>query len=167
MSSSENRNPAVPSKYLTEDPPHSDEETGAAAVPSGESDERVLEFARVGLVAVVLVLVGIHVVPSFHGLNLLGLAGLLAGGYPIFREALTDIFRGRMTMELSMTIALVAASIIGEIFTALLIALFVLVAEILEGFTVGRGRRAIRKLVDLLPHSAEIRAPGGTIRREL
>ncbi|HWE00302.1 MAG TPA: cation-translocating P-type ATPase, partial [Bryobacteraceae bacterium] len=47
------------------------------------------------------------------------------------------------------------------------IALFVLVAEILEGFTVGRGRRAIRKLVDLLPHSAEIRAPGGTIRREL
>jgi cation transport ATPase len=49
-------------------------------------------------------------------------------------------------MELSMTIALAAASIIGEFFTALLIALFVLVAEILEGMTVGRGRRAIQEL---------------------
>ena len=49
-----------------------------------------------------------------------------------------------MTMELSMAIAIVAALAIREIFTALVITLFVLVAEILEGLTVGRGRAAIR-----------------------
>jgi cation transport ATPase len=49
-----------------------------------------------------------------------------------------------MTMELSMSIAIVAAAAIGEFFTALVITLFVLVAEVLEGLTVSRGRRAIR-----------------------
>src|SRR5205085_4840900 len=66
-----------------------------------------------------------------------------------------------MTMELSMTIALTAALAIGEFFTALVIVLFVLVAEVLEGLTVGQGRRAIRDLLDLLPHNAVIRRGGG------
>jgi heavy metal translocating P-type ATPase len=46
---------------------------------------------------------------------------------------------------------------IREMFTALVITLFVLVAEILEGLTVGRGRRAIRHLVGLLPTTATVR----------
>jgi Cd2+/Zn2+-exporting ATPase/Cu+-exporting ATPase len=46
-------------------------------------------------------------------------------------------------MELSMSIAIVAAAAIGEFFTALVITLFMLVAEVLEGMTVARGRRAI------------------------
>jgi Cd2+/Zn2+-exporting ATPase/Cu+-exporting ATPase len=65
-----------------------------------------------------------------------------------------------MTMELSMAIAIVAALAIREIFTALVITLFVLVAEILEGLTVGRGRRAIQHLVDLLPNTATVRRDG-------
>jgi hypothetical protein len=58
-------------------------------------------------------------------------------------------------MELSMTIAIVAALAIREIFTAPVITLFVLVAEILEGLTVGRGRTAIRHLVDLLAYNRD------------
>jgi len=65
-----------------------------------------------------------------------------------------------MTMELSMTIALVAALVVGEFFTALVIALFVLAAEVLEGLTVGRGRRAIEELVNLLPRSGTVRRDG-------
>ena len=56
-----------------------------------------------------------------------------------------------------MAIAIVAALAIREIFTALVITLFVLVAEILEGLTVGRGRTAIRHLVGLLPTTATVR----------
>jgi Cd2+/Zn2+-exporting ATPase/Cu+-exporting ATPase len=132
-----------------------------------EHHENWVEWARVGFVAIMLALVGIHAIPAVHGLDLVGIAGILIGGYPIFREAVADLLRGRMTMELSMTIALVAASVTGELFTALFIALFVLVAEILEGLTVGRGRRAIRQLLDLLPQSAEVRTSGGTTSRSL
>jgi P-type E1-E2 ATPase len=62
----------------------------------------------------------------------------------------------RMTMELSMTIALVSALAIGEFFTALVITAFVLAAEILEGLTVGRGRRAIQDMLDFLPQTAGV-----------
>jgi len=87
----------------------------------------------------------------------IGVACTLVGGFPIFHEAYENIVQRRMTMELSMAIAIVAALAIREIFTALVITLFVLVAEILEGLTVGRGRTAIRHLVGLLPTTATVR----------
>src|ERR1700730_677231 len=87
----------------------------------------------------------------------IGVICTLVGGFPIFHEAYENIVQRRMTMELSMAIAIVAALAIREIFTALVITLFVLVAEILEGLTVGRGRTAIRHLVGLLPTNAIVR----------
>ena len=90
-----------------------------------------------------------------------GVICALIGGFPIFHEAYENIVERRMTMELSMTIAIVAALAIGQVFTGLVITLFVLVAEILEGLTVGRGRRAIQHLVDLLPRMATVRRGTG------
>jgi heavy metal translocating P-type ATPase len=90
----------------------------------------------------------------------LGVVCTLVGGFPIFDEAYENVVQRRMTMELSMAIAIVAALAIREIFTALVITLFVLVAEILEGLTVGRGRKAIQRLVDLLPNTATVRRNG-------
>ena len=89
-----------------------------------------------------------------------GVICTLTGGFPIFHEAYENITQRRMTMELSMTIAIVAALAIREVFTALVITLFVLVAEILEGLTVGRGRQAIQRLIELLPSSATVRREG-------
>jgi heavy metal translocating P-type ATPase len=90
----------------------------------------------------------------------IGVVSTIVGGFPIFHEAYENIVQRRMTMELSMAIAIVAALSIREVFTALVITLFVLVAEILEGLTVGRGRRAIQSLVDLLPNAATVRRGG-------
>ena len=59
-----------------------------------------------------------------------------------------------------MSIAIVAAAAIGEFFTALIITVFVLAAEVLENLTVGRGRRAIRDLMDFLPRSIVLRRDG-------
>ena len=93
--------------------------------------------------------------------DIAGFAAVLIGGYPIFHEAFADLLSRRMTMELSMTIALVSALAIGEVFTALVIVFFVLIAEVLEELTVGRGRRAIQDLLNLLPQQVEIRRPDG------
>ena len=132
-----------------------------------DHNEGWLEWARVAFVAIVLALVWTRVVPRVRGIDISAVLGVLIGGYPIFKEALSDLWERRMTMELSMTIALVAASVIGEFFTALLITVFVLIAEILEGMTVGRGRRAIRELLDLLPQTAEVRSAGEVAPRSL
>jgi heavy metal translocating P-type ATPase len=92
--------------------------------------------------------------------DVLAIAVLVVGGWPIWRKALDAVIHRRMTMELSMTIAIAAAAVIGEFFTALVIVLFVLVAEVLEGLTVGRGRAAIKRLVEMLPRTALVRREG-------
>jgi P-type Cu+ transporter len=53
-----------------------------------------------------------------------------------------------------------AAAVIGDFFTALLMMLFVLVAEALEGMTVQRGRHAIRDVLDGLPRAVAVRRAG-------
>ncbi|HVH87691.1 MAG TPA: cation-translocating P-type ATPase, partial [Terriglobales bacterium] len=117
----------------------------------GHEIERT-DLIRIAFVALSAVYVGFHL-PYF---NVVGAVGVFFGVYPIAREALEDVLEKKMTMELSMTIALCAALLIGELFTALVITAFVLAAEVLEGLTVGRGRTAIRDLLDLLPQTANL-----------
>ena len=124
------------------------------------------ELTRIGLVAVLAALTWFQVWRPLARLDLLAVAGVIVGGLPIYEEALSALFARRMTMELSMTIAIGAAAAIGELFTALVIVLFVLVAEVLESITVGRGRRAIQELVDLLPRDAIVRRAGREERVE-
>jgi heavy metal translocating P-type ATPase len=126
----------------------------------GEHIEWV-ELGRIGFVGLAIVVTWLrlwHPVPQF---DIAGLAAVLIGGYPIFHEALADLLSRRMTMELSMTIALVSALAIGEVFTALVIVFFVLIAEVLEELTVSRGRRAIQDLLNLLPQRVELRRSDG------
>jgi heavy metal translocating P-type ATPase len=118
------------------------------------------DVIRIGLVALMAALTWFHVWQPVSRFDVLAIAGLLICGWPIWREALEALLERRMTMELSMTIAIGAAAVIGEFFTALVIVLFVLAAEVLEGLTVGRGRKAIKQLVDLLPRVALVRRGG-------
>jgi Cd2+/Zn2+-exporting ATPase/Cu+-exporting ATPase len=118
------------------------------------------ELLRIALVIVASAAVWFRVWEPFPTVSVIGLVGLLIGAWPILREALENIVARRMTMELSMTIAIAAAAAIGQFFTALVITVFVLVAEVLEGFTVGRGRRAIRDLLEFLPDEVSVRRSG-------
>ncbi len=116
------------------------------------------EALRIVLVAVAAAAVWFGVWEPFAAVS--GVAGLLIGCWPILEEAFENILDRRMTMELSMTIAIAAAAAIREFFTALVITLFVLVAEALEGMTVGRGRRAIHDLLEFLPREVSVRRAG-------
>src|SRR2546427_4323612 len=119
------------------------------------------DAVRIATVALAAVAVWLHLWEPLRAVSVSGVLGLLIGGWPIVKEAAKNALARRMTMELSMTIAIVAAAAISEFFTALVITLFVLVAEVLEGTTVARGRRAIRDLLDALPRRVSVRRPGG------
>jgi Cd2+/Zn2+-exporting ATPase/Cu+-exporting ATPase len=119
------------------------------------------ELGRIAGVALAAAAVWFRLWEPFAWVSVIGLTGTLVGGWPIFHEAWDNLRERRMTMELSMTIALVSALLIGEFFTALVITAFVLAAEVLEGLTVGRGRRAIRELLDFLPATATVRGQAG------
>ncbi len=135
---------------------YQEHEHGEDKRPDREHGFELIEILRVIFVSLAAAAVWFHLWEPFHRVSVIGLAATLIGGYPIFKEALENILERRMTMELSMTIALVSALAIGEFFTALVITAFVLAAEILEGLTVGRGRSAIRQMLDFLPQTASV-----------
>jgi Cd2+/Zn2+-exporting ATPase/Cu+-exporting ATPase len=125
-----------------------DHETGAA------------EYVRLAAIGLIIVASLTGWWRGFMDRDWLALAGTLIGGLPIYQEAWENLRKRRMTMELSMTVALVAALLIGQFFTALVIAFFVLFAELLEGYTMSGGRRAIEALVNALPRQVTVRRNG-------
>jgi len=116
--------------------------------------------ARIAFVGFCILLSWVRIGSTWFGFDVVGLVGVVVGSYPILREAVTALAARRMTMELSMSIALVAALAIGEVFTALVIVFFVLIAEALEHLTVERVRGSVRDLVDLLPSRVAVRRDG-------
>lgn len=97
--------------------------------------------------------------PSAHH-PLVALIALPIGAYPIFKESVESVLERRMSMELSMLIAVIAAALIGEWITALVIVTFVLVAEILEDLTMDRGRDALTELLSFLPNTVQVMREG-------
>ena len=122
-----------------------------------------IELVRLAFVALAAAAVWFRLWEPFSHVSVIAIVAALIGGYPIFKEAFENIVERKMTMELSMTIALLAALAIGEFFTALVITGFVLAAEVLEGLTVGRGRRAIQDLLDFLPRTVAVRRHGEVV----
>ena len=121
----------------------------------------LLEAMRIFVVVLAATTVWFHLWEPLPTVSLIGVIGILIGAWPIFKEAAENAASRRMTMELSMSIAIVAAAAISQFFTALIITLFVLIAEVLEKMTVSRGRRAIRDLMDFLPRSVTVRGASG------
>jgi heavy metal translocating P-type ATPase len=121
------------------------------------------EYVRLGIMALIVVASLTGWWHPFMNRDWLALAGTVIGGFPIYKEAWGNLLKRRMTMELSMTIALLSGLAIGQFFTAIVIAFFVLFAELLEGYTVGGGRRAIEKLVNALPRQVTVRRNGQEI----
>ncbi|WP_084635162.1 heavy metal translocating P-type ATPase [Propionicicella superfundia] len=117
------------------------------------------DLVRLGVVAV-LALAGALVswlATPWWLLVAIAAVGLVVGCWPILTEAWEDIRARRMSMELSMLIAIAAAAAIGEWVTALVITVFVLAAEILEDLSMDRGRDALTELVRFLPSTVQIR----------
>jgi heavy metal translocating P-type ATPase len=125
-----------------------------------EHDGRLAEYVRLALMAAVIVASLSGWWHNWMSRDWLAFTATLIGGFPIFKEAWENLRKRRMTMELSMTLALVAALCIGQFLTALVIAFFVLFAELVEGYTVGGGRRAIQDLIDALPRQVRVRRDG-------
>src|SRR6266705_974139 len=134
---------------------HHDEQVDAEEHKAG-----LAEYVRLVLMAAVIVASLIGWWKHFMNRDWLAFVATLIGGYPIFEEAWENLRKRRMTMELSMTLALIAALCIGQFLTALVIAFFVIFAELVEGYTVGGGRRAIQNLIDALPRQVTVRRGG-------
>lgn len=125
-------------------------------------DNRRLDAIRIALSGVAILFTWFELIGSAGSLMFLGILCVGFSGFPIFKHAFSALAKKRMTMELSMTIAIIAALAVAEVLTALVIVFFVLIAEEIEKMTIKRGRNSIKTLLDLLPRTALVIRNGGT-----
>ncbi|HTI49476.1 MAG TPA: cation-translocating P-type ATPase family protein [Planctomycetaceae bacterium] len=96
---------------------------------------------------------------SLFGFRLALLAAVL-GGARILYHTLEGLFLGRIGADLALTIACLAAILLGEHTVAALVVFIALVGESIEGYTVDRATRAIRGIFSLCPRLAHVLRDG-------
>jgi Cd2+/Zn2+-exporting ATPase/Cu+-exporting ATPase len=91
------------------------------------------------------------------------LLAILAGGFPIFASAFRSARARQINADLLMSVAILAATALGEFISAALIVFFMSIAHFLENFTTEKSRAAIRHLVALTPTTARVLRDGAEI----
>ncbi|MDA0831669.1 MAG: cation-translocating P-type ATPase family protein [Planctomycetota bacterium] len=99
---------------------------------------------------------------SLAGYRLAFLAAVI-GGTRILYQTFDGLFSGRVGADLALTIACLAAIIVGEHQTAALVVFIALCGESLEGYTIDRARSAIRSVFQALPDVAHVLRDGNEV----
>ena len=142
----------------------SDELSGTGGSSDARTGEGILEriewtdvvrIAAVGLAALGAWIAEAAGTPGWV-VGAVGAVVLAVGCWPLLIEAAGDLRERRMSMELSMLLAIVAAAAIGEWVTALAVTVFALCAEVLEELSMDRGRDALTDLMSFLPQTARV-----------
>jgi len=94
--------------------------------------------------------------PNFLNAGL-ALFATLFGGYLRFVSGFKDIFNRKITVNVFVTVALVATIAVGEFRAAAIVVFIMAVAGALETYTLDKTRRSIRNLLDLTPKMATVR----------
>lgn len=144
-------------------------EVGAAKKPPMEELTRPLGWTIGGVfVFVIFVVVAGEWLGLFEWFNRVIPWPIAAGliifsGLGIFRTVIQAAFRGQILSHTLMTVGVVAAALVGEWATALVVVFFMRVGDAVEGFTAGQARRAIKDLSALTPRIARLERDGQEI----
>ena len=88
----------------------------------------------------------------------LAVVATLFGGWQRFLGGFQDIYRRKITVNVFVTVALVATLAVGEFRPAAIIIFIMAVVGALESYTLGKNRQSIRDLLDLTPRTATVRS---------
>lgn len=121
------------------------------------------------LVSVFAIILGVvifgEVLGLFDFLNervpyLIGLALVIAGGYPVFRNVIRATLNRQIISHTLMTLGVLAALAVGQWVTAALVVVFMRIGDYVENFTTESARRAVRELTSLAPQAARVERDG-------
>jgi Cd2+/Zn2+-exporting ATPase/Cu+-exporting ATPase len=85
-----------------------------------------------------------------------GLALVIAAGYPVFRNVVRATLKGQIISHTLMTLGVIAALAMGQWATALVVVFFMRVGDSVEHFTIERARRALKDLSAMTPATARV-----------
>jgi Cd2+/Zn2+-exporting ATPase/Cu+-exporting ATPase len=156
----------VPASYPTPPAISSMDDTSARAHQSARGFNRQLTLLLIGVFTIILstVIFG-EVLGLFDFLNeqipyLVGLALIIAGGYPVFLKVIRAALNGRIISHTLMTLGVIAALVVGQWVTAALVVVFMRIGDYVENFTTESARRAVKELTALAPQTARVERAG-------
>lgn len=116
-------------------------------------------------IAIALGFVAKWFAPSLPWLSLaLFAAATLAGSVLIFPHALESLRKFRLDMNVLMTVAVAGAWLMGEGAEGASVVFLFSLSELLESWSVGRARKAIKSLLALTPETAWLKGEGAEAR---
>ena len=138
---------------------------GVKVETGGTEEKRGLSITSI-LVAVSGVFTGIGILLQWSGFkdswepNVAFLIAILAGGWLVVPKAVRALKTFTLDMNVLMVVAVVGAVAIGEHAEGAAVAFLFSLSELLESWSVGRARRAIRALMQLAPEIALVKRDG-------
>lgn len=130
---------------------------------------RLILFALVVLFGVIVfAVVGGEWLGLFDQINAwlpwwVGLALVLLAGYPIFLNVIRAALQRQVIAHTLMTAGVIAALLVGEWVTALMVVFFMRVGDAVERISAGQARRAIKDLAAMVPQTARVEREGAEI----
>ena len=118
-----------------------------------EQKERVKYYAYAAVVGVLLLLNLTGVFKTIYGIDTAAIITVLAG-YKTFNNSISALLEGKISADLALCIAVIAALSVGEYLAAAEAMFIILVGEGLESYAAGRTEAAIHKFVEQLPRKA-------------
>ena len=92
-----------------------------------------------------------------------GLAVVVAGGWPIFHGVVRAAFKRQVTSHTLMTLGVLAALAVRQWATAAVVVFFMHVGEYVENFTTEGARRAVKDLTAMAPQTASVERNGAEL----
>ncbi len=131
----------------------------------GAEDEHSHDVSSIRLVSVIIsgVFTGVSLLLQWqnlfapYGKIAAALIAILASGWLILPKALRALRHFSLDMNVLMSVAVIGAACIGEWTEAAAVVFLFALSELLEGFSVGRARRAIQSLLELTPETALVK----------
>lgn len=121
------------------------------------------------VIAAVLMAAG-FILRLFDGLpefvsDIVFVAAAVLAGYPVLIDGVKDLLKLRLDEHLLVSIAVIAACIIGEFPEAAAVTIFFQVGEMFEEFAVNRSKKSIAALTEIRPDTAHVMEKGTLVQK--
>src|SRR6202453_4994500 len=124
-----------------------------------EQRERIIYYSYAATVGVLLLLNWLGAWKTLFGIDTAVFITLLAG-YKTFYNSISALFEKRISADIALCVAVIAALAAGQYLAAAEAMFIVLVGEGLESYAAGRTTAAIETFVEQMPRSATVLRDG-------
>lgn len=121
--------------------------------------ERIRYYAFAAFVGVLLLLNWLGIFKTLFGIDTAVFITLLAG-YKTFYNSISALLERRISADIALCVAVIAALAVGQYLAAAEAMFIVLVGEGLESYAAGRTEAAIHRFVEQMPRRARLLRAG-------